>query len=344
MTVPDSIAPNGVKRDIVYPKRLPNIPPVPIPNVAIFDVMSIMKLSHVDSSTVLDIQNVHFAFPYSTILRDERGLACITCHGTEMGLRSFMERAKGKKNFSASMLSRLEGTTFRNARLTISISKATSEELETFYGLNSNRIRVIPNGIDLSEFDNVNSYEVRRALGSEPVILYVGGYSLRKGLLNLLKALESLKERSWRLVLVGGGPQSSKVFFYSLIEKYGLRNRIMRVVNLPREQLLATFAAADIYVHPALYEPQGISVLEAMASGKAIIAGRTGGIPETLSDSGLIVDPEDYRAIARSIALILDDAQLRNALGRKAKMRASLFDWSIIANKYSEQVLGSSLT
>jgi len=85
-----------------------------------------------------------------------------------------------------------------------------------------------------------------------------------------------------------------------------------------RDSAIPYLAAADLVVHPSLRESFGIAVMEAMSLSKAIVATRTGGIPEVVGDAGLLVEPAAPEALADAIRRLLQEPDLRSELARRA--------------------------
>jgi glycosyltransferase involved in cell wall biosynthesis len=106
---------------------------------------------------------------------------------------------------------------------------------------------------------------------------------------------------------------------------------------VPRAGLPALYAAADLYLWPAIDEAYGMAFLEAQASGLAVIAGRTGGVPAVVADgiTGLLTPIGDAGAFAAAVARLLDSPAERARLGRNAARR--------IATRHDERAAASAL-
>lgn len=133
------------------------------------------------------------------------------------------------------------------------------------------------------------------------------------------RALAALGARRWRLLVVGDGPAEAAVG--AALAPLG--RRVHRLGRLQDAQLAATYAAADLYLWPAVGEAYGIALLEAQAAALPVLAGRTGGVPEVVADgeSGVLVPVGDAAAFAAAVAPLLDDAARRRAMGRRAQAR-----------------------
>jgi glycosyltransferase involved in cell wall biosynthesis len=91
---------------------------------------------------------------------------------------------------------------------------------------------------------------------------------------------------------------------------------------VPHERVVALLAEASIYVHPARYEPFGLSVLEAAASGCALVLADLDSLRETWGDAALYVDPDDDGALRQALRRLIDDAPVRALLASRASARA----------------------
>ncbi len=96
---------------------------------------------------------------------------------------------------------------------------------------------------------------------------------------------------------------------------------------VPDEDLVALYNAADLFVHPSLFEGFGLPPLEAMACGAAVVTSNTSALPEVVGDAALTVDPLDVEALAAAIARVLSDGDLRTKLESRGPARAAQFTW-----------------
>jgi glycosyltransferase involved in cell wall biosynthesis len=175
----------------------------------------------------------------------------------------------------------------------------------------------LPPFVDTSPFQTD-----QRPANDPPVLLSVGMMRTRDKLESyrvLTKALTHLKDRPWRALLVGDGPARGDVEV--LMAPFGDRVRLLGAV--PHADLPAVYAAADLYVWPAINEAYGMAFLEAQASGLPVVAGRTGGVPAVVADgvTGLLTPVGDAAAFAAAVTRLLDDPAERARLGQAASRR-----------------------
>jgi glycosyltransferase involved in cell wall biosynthesis len=212
----------------------------------------------------------------------------------------------------------------------------TQREADWLTGLDvpRERIRVIPNGIDLEEFADLPP----RPIGSAtPVVLFVGRLHARqKGLEPLIEAFALLpRTLNARLRLVGedwGGLDP----LLDRARELGVVNRVVATGPLPRADLLGELASADLLVVPSLFEPFGIVLLEAMAAGLPIVATRVGGIPEVVVDrqTALLVRPGASAELAAAMEAVLTDPSLAQNLGTEGRRRVTRFAWPRLLPMY----------
>jgi glycosyltransferase involved in cell wall biosynthesis len=321
---------------VQIPKYFFKIPPVPLPQVSIFNLLAYKKFEEIKykiKPDLIDVQHVHVS-PIVHMIKERDNLA-ITCHGTEIGLFN-LERSY--LSFVNLINSEYEKNIFKKSKTVIAVSDYIKKEIMNYYDLQSNKIITIHNGIDLKEFNNVKRIGLKDKLGVSNIILFMGGYSKRKGIHILLKALAGIKEKDWILIIVGSGDLKSKKEIIDLINSLNIKNKIINFSNISRELLKSILFEADIFVHPALYEPFGIAVLEAMATGKAMIATRRGGIPKILANAGILINVSSEE-LKNALELLIADLELRKKYSKLAKERVKIFDWTQIAEKYNSYLL-----
>ena len=188
-------------------------------------------------------------------------------------------------------------------------------------------VEVVHNGIDASawsEKDEALVAELRRRFGLEgkQVILIAGRLTTDKGTLPLLRAMDSLKEAFPQMRLLALTARDIDEQIPAAVRH--LRPLIHAGGWLQGDELRAAFHLADLVVVPSvIFDTFPTVNLEAMAAGKAVIATRFGGSAELVSDdeTGYIVNPLDVDAFADRLRRLLDDEELRRAMGRRGQAR-----------------------
>jgi glycosyltransferase involved in cell wall biosynthesis len=178
------------------------------------------------------------------------------------------------------------------------------------------RIRVIPNALDLDDIDRFASADdgarVRRACGiaaDEIVILSAGRIEQNKGFHVLAQALGALRahagpiaEARWRWVVVGDGPYRERL--EGAVADASLQSHVVLRGRVNDGELHAWYEAATLFVHPTLYEGSSLVTLEAMAHRRAVVATAAGGLPDKVRPgvNGWLVPPGDPSSLAATIS------------------------------------------
>ncbi len=234
--------------------------------------------------------------------------------------------------------SRLLRESLERAERVLVLSEYTASQLIEHCGVERDRIRVVPGGVDpprvrLSPELRARERDRRVGRGNE-LLLTVGVLDNRKNVLGSLRALQLLPDR-YRLALVGGDGYGAE-HVHDFIRKEGLENRVLRPGYVPEAELSALFQSASALLFPSLEEGFGFPMLEAMAHGLPVVTSRTSALPEVGGDAALYADPLDPADIAAKIRSAVEDGALRGSLIEKGLARAAGYTWRLTA----EGVLG----
>ncbi len=237
----------------------------------------------------------------------------------------------------------LRASVSRAARV-ITDSEYTAQQIERHCGVEREKIRVIPCGVDaparvLPPEERLREREQIVGKGNE-MLLGVGNLETRKNVLNALRALALLPDR-YRLVLAGGDGYGAEAIHASIAEQ-GLESRVIRLGFAPAGRMPVLYQAASALLFPSLEEGFGFPVLEAMAHGLPVVTSRTSSLPEVGGDAALYVDPRDVADIAAKTAQAVEDQDVRRKLIEKGHARAREFTWRRAAEavvKVYEEVL-----
>lgn len=254
------------------------------------------------------------------------------------------------------MPARLPGTAtalarqLRTADLLTSVSAFTGRHLRRLVGADGPPIRLVRPGVPLDRFSpDVDGDAVRRRhrLGDDPTAVFVGRHVPRKGIDLLVAHWDAVRAQvpAARLLVTGSG-ELTRV----------LRARAARLPDgavvfagrVPAGELPAHHAAGDVFVHPNRsrwlgleQEGFGIIFLEAQAVGRAVVAGDSGGSPETLvpGETGLLVDGRRPADVVATIVALLSDRPRAASMGRAGrKFVAANFDWADIAGRFADDL------
>ena len=220
---------------------------------------------------------------------------------------------------------------FRLGRVVpVSISRQVAQTVKEVYGDNI-YTPVIYNGIPTRRFILGD----KKQRDDRVVLIHIGRFAPQKNHLLLVEAFSLAIEEypSMELWLIGDGPLRAEV--EKKVEAKGLKEKV-RFLGI-RDDIPDLLAEASILVLPSDWEGVPLTVLEAMAAGKPVVATAVGGVPELVEDgvSGILVPPRDLHALAQGILRLARDADLRNQMGKAAQERAlERFDISRIAREY----------
>jgi len=203
----------------------------------------------------------------------------------------------------------------------VAVSEGEAEEGRVVLGASA-PLRLIPNGVDRAHFSPDGDAADRDP--DHPLLVCVGRLSPQKGQDVAIRALARMVDRTARLRLVGAesGP-GERARLEALAESLGVADRIGW--RGPVEDTAPEYRAADVVVAPSRWDGLSLALLEAMASGAAIVASDVNG-SESLGDAGVIVPPDDPEALADGIDRLLEDADRRRRLGAAARTRSASFD------------------
>jgi glycosyltransferase involved in cell wall biosynthesis len=234
----------------------------------------------------------------------------------------------------------------RRAALVITPSHYTAEQLTQHAGVTEEKIRVIPEGVDLPQHllppdARRRAREDRVGAGNE-MILVVGVIQHRKNTVGALRALACLPNR-YRMVIAGGDGYGSDAV-HSFIARSGLANRVAVLGHVEPAVLSALYQAASVLLFPSFEEGFGLPVLEAMAHGLPVVLSSTASLPEVGGEAALYTDPRDESQIAAQVLRAVEDGDLREQLAAAGLTRAKEFSWQKAARRtldvYAE-VLGA---
>lgn len=259
----------------------------------------------------------------------------IYAHGEEVAQRAHSERAEKKRRYL-----------LHQADAIVTVSHFTANVMQQKYGLPKERIYLQTNGVDINLFDG-HTGEHQRAeydLPTFPFVFSCGRLVERKGFDRLIDAwslvLEKMPEA--RLVIGGNGPL--KPALEQLIHEKNLADSVVLHGWLSDRKLVSCFGLADLFVMPNREMPDGdnegfgLEFIEAGAMGTPSVGGRAGGVVEAIQDgeTGLLVDGNDPADIAAAILRLLDDADLRQRMGKAAKDFARQHDWRSKADEFQK--------
>jgi teichuronic acid biosynthesis glycosyltransferase TuaC len=235
------------------------------------------------------------------------GVPCVVkLHGSDINL---IAQERGPR--------RLTSWALPQAARIVAVSRALADEAVAM-GVDRDRISIVMNGVDGELFKPRDRTAARKQLGlpDGPLALYVGNLKPEKGVLDLGKAWPSVLRHvpNATLLVVGDGPLGGEL--ESMTKPLGERVRL--IARQPLEQVPSYMAAADILVLPSHSEGTPNVVLEALASGRRVVATSVGGVPDLITSPklGALVPPHDPDALADALMLALREPYDANEIAR----------------------------
>jgi glycosyltransferase involved in cell wall biosynthesis len=194
----------------------------------------------------------------------------------------------------------------------------------------------VPNGVDVTRFAPGPGAHIRERWGldSSHIVIVIARRLVKKNGVMIAGHALSACVPTVRFVFAGDGPE--RVALEALLTATGARGRAIFLGSVQNTEMPEIYRAADICLLPSLMEATSIAGLEAMASGKALIGTRVGGIPALIKDgvTGLLVPPNDPAAISAAVNKMAKDRQQLERMGAAARIRAEHeFAWPKIATR-----------
>jgi len=214
-------------------------------------------------------------------------------------------------------------------------SKFTAEQFIKLFKIPKEKIKIIPEGVDLEKFNrSVDASDIDEKLGNERKILFVGNLHPNKGVHFLIKSFALVKSKidDVNLVIVGDGPL--KNYLINLTKRLNLEKDVIFTGFVSDEELPKYYASCDIFASASVLEGFGLIFLEAMAFGKPIVAFNLASIPEVVGNAGILVNEINHEKFANVIIELLQNKELHKEKSEIALNRAKLFSWEKIAEQF----------
>ena len=215
---------------------------------------------------------------------------------------------------------------FEIADVIIAISEETKSDIEKYYSIPENKIKVIYQSCDELFYKrpteaNISEVIIKHQL-PETFLLYVGTIEERKNLLILIKSLTYTKDIP--LVIVGKRKKYfKKVMDY--IHQHKLENRIFFLENVSNSDLPIIFRLATVFILPSLLEGFGIPIIEALISKTPVITTKGGCFPEAGGPHSIYVNPNDEKELAENINYLINSESTRKTIAEKGFAYAEKF-------------------
>ena len=248
----------------------------------------------------------------------------------------------------------LEKTAIEMSDAVIAVSEETRKDVLSLFDVAPERVKIIYNGIDPTEYYPRQSMDQLVRYGIDPkrpYVLFVGRIARQKGIIHLVNAIQYM-DKGFQIVLCAGAPDTAEIaaeMKKDVAEAQSKHGDVIWIEEMvPKAAVYELYTHAAVFCCPSIYEPFGIINLEAMACETAVVATAVGGIKEVVVDgeTGFLVpleqmtespfeplDPQKFsRDLAAKINILMANPELREKFGKAGRKRAlEKFSWSAIA-------------
>lgn len=203
----------------------------------------------------------------------------------------------------------------KNSDRIIAISESTKKDIIDFYQIPEEKISVIYQSCDpiFYNYDHSKQSDIIKKYNlPNEYLLNVGTIIERKNLLNIVKAMELVKDCPPLAVIGKGKEYKNRVIKY--INEKGLAGKVIFLDNVDFCDFPAIYSGAQAMIFPSIYEGFGIPVVEALFCKTPVITSNISSLPEAAGQDSLLVNPFDVESIADSISKVLTDSNLRNKM------------------------------
>ncbi|TRO52808.1 glycosyltransferase family 1 protein, partial [Candidatus Bathyarchaeota archaeon] len=225
------------------------------------------------------------------------------------------------------------------------VSRYSANKIVQLYGVDQKKIRVVPNGVDVKRFKPTKDFiDLKESILKKHthLVLFVGNLIPRKSVHYLIEAAKQVikEHKDTKFVVVGEGPLRKNLVSYT--KKQKVSDKFDFLGSVTEKDLPKLFNCADVFASPSIQEGQGITLLEAQATAKPVVAFNLSAITEVVKnkETGLLVNPNSYE-LANAISELLSNKELRDKMGKSARdFVIKNFSWDICSKKmfqvYSE--------
>ena len=241
---------------------------------------------------------------------------------------------RGAAAFRLGAEAALERVHVRRADRVLATSAHSARRIAEDYGVPPDRIRIVPEPIDLARWSAALE-AARPADRGRPTVLCVAHLYPRKNVGALLEAF-ARADSDAALRIVGTGPEAAALGRRAALPD--LAGRVELLGHVSFDALTAEYRSADVFCLPSRQEGFGIVFLEAMAAGLPIAAGRAAAVPELVleGECGVLVPPDDVEALSAALKRLLSAPEMRKRLGEGGRRRVRAYDAPLIASRFLE--------
>lgn len=280
-----------------------------------------------------DVLHCHSAYPHGYVASTFYQLTGVPVIVTPHGPTDIMREEQIRRS---PVLEKRLAKGMRTAAGITAISNHIFDEIVSIGGISTDKVHVIPNGVNLDDFTRAE-----RITLDFPFVFAMGRMVHQKGFDHLLHAFSGVIQQTPDLHLLIAGEGVHRRDYELLAASLGLGARVQFLGLVQGSQKIAFMKGAEFFICPSRFEPFGIVVLEAMASGIPVVANRVGGIIDIIEEGkqGLFAEPTSVESLRDAILLLHREPEKRKQMSNLALEKAQEYDWSIINQKYMDVYL-----
>jgi glycosyltransferase involved in cell wall biosynthesis len=220
----------------------------------------------------------------------------------------------------------------KNSQAIVCVSENTKKDLINYYKLRDKPVYVVYPGYDRNIFFPRHKPAFTKRFGK--YFLFVGDMRPHKNLERLIKSVNELRDKNFKLLIVGKKDVRFYPTLWKMVGAYKLEEKVLFLDYVPLEDLPYLYSGAEALVFPSLYEGFGLPLIEAMACGCPVIASDIPPLREVCAQSAYYVDPYSIHSIASALYRFLTDDLLNKKLRMLGMEHAKYFSWERSAKQH----------
>jgi glycosyltransferase involved in cell wall biosynthesis len=231
----------------------------------------------------------------------------------------------------------------RGATLILTDSEASRSDIVQHLRIPADRVRTIYLAADPEFTDRVDPIDTAALRKNydlpEEYVLYLGGFDVRKNVETLLQVYtwaQDVLGDNYPLVIAGNLPDRHDDFFRDprvIAKQIEVEDVVRFIGRVAEEDKVALYQQARTFLYPTVYEGFGLPALEALACGVPVVGSNASSVPEIVGDAGVLVDPQDARAMAGALIAVCTEDPLHDELSKRAQKQAAQFSWERCARE-----------
>ncbi len=211
----------------------------------------------------------------------------------------------------------------------IAVSNFTKHKIMAHYGVPAEKIKVVHNAVDFSQYTYDENFELRK---TDKVVLFLGRLTLQKGPDYFIYAAKKVLEHEQNVKFIIAGTGDMEPFIIEKAAELGIADKVLFAGFLNQDDVERAYKMADVYVMPSVSEPFGITALEAMKNKTSVIVSKQSGVSEVVRHC-LKVDFWDVNELSNKIISLLRYKPLHETIKENAYFEVKKFNWDIPAEK-----------